>query len=245
MSNNSVLPLPSDHHLPKAFCGWKEVTGGWGWGNAYYKSSATGNLELASYLSNSTANWDQALPCTFIWSLISWQFISVLLLLFQYNLLLSPNGALNLVEDWRPVSFNSDLDRGNRKWTFGKFIWEGREIKTEGNPIVLQKCLKKLEQWWLKMTSYLAYKLSLVQHSVGQETASVSLPRKSAQVSEAEGKDAVVSKKRYYPGPSLPKVCVLRINVYNSYQWLCTFYMLKTVKHTKCIVISLTFLTAI
>lgn len=152
--------------------------------------------------------------------------------LFQYNLLLSPNGTLSLVGDWRPASYNSGLDRENRKWTFGKFIWEGKEIKSEGNPIVLQKCLKKLEQQWLKMTSYLAYKLPLVRYSVGQEIAWVSMPRESAQASEAGGKDAVVSKTRYYTGPSLPTVCVMGRNVYNSCQWLCTCYMVISVLDT-------------
>lgn len=55
------------------------------------------------------------------------------------------------------------------------------------------------------MTSYLAYKLSLIQHSVGQKIAWVSVPRKPVQISEAEGKDVVVSKKRYYPGPHFLK----------------------------------------
>lgn len=68
----------------------------WGWGHMLQKF-----CKLASYLSNSTANYDQALPCACIWNLTSRQFISVLLLLFQYNLLLSPNCALSLVKDWR------------------------------------------------------------------------------------------------------------------------------------------------
>lgn len=149
----------------------------------------------------------------------------MLLLLFQYNLLLSPIGALSLVGDWRLASFNSGLDQGNRKRTFGKFIWEGREIKTEGNPIVLQKCLKKLEQRWLKMTFYLAHKLPLVWHSVGQKIAWVSVCRESAQASEAESKDIVVSKTRHYAGPSLREVCVLGRNVSNSYQWSISLLM--------------------
>ena len=45
-----------------------------------------------------------------------------------------------------------------------------------------------------------------------------SLSGESAQASEAEGKDRVVSKMGHYPGPSLPKVCILGRNTYNSYQ---------------------------